>query len=120
MESTPMQALSDIIMLDLTHMLSGPYGAMLLTDLGVQAIKVEPPGKGEGTRAFQANDPNNSLNGMGSYYLTLNRSKKSICIDLKNESGLELFYELVRKADIVFDNFSAGVTKRLKVDHETL
>ncbi len=115
-----MQALSDIIMLDLTHMLSGPYGAMLLTDLGVQAIKVEPPGKGEGTRALQANDPNNSLNGMGSYYLTLNRSKKSICIDLKNESGLELFYELVRKADIVFDNFSAGVTKRLKVDHETL
>ena len=60
-----MKALEDIVMLDLTHMLSGPYGAMLLTDLGVQTIKVEQPGRGEGTRALQAKDPKNSLNGMG-------------------------------------------------------
>ncbi len=115
-----MQALSDLVMLDLTHMLSGPYGAMMLTDLGVQAIKIEPPGRGEGTRSLQATDPNNSLNGMGSYFLTLNRSKKSVCLDLKNEEGLALFYELVKKADIVMDNFSAGVTERLKIDHKTL
>ena len=115
-----MQALSDVVMLDLTHMLSGPYGAMILTDLGVQAIKIEPPGRGEGTRSLQAKDPKNSLKGMGSYYLTLNRSKKSVCIDLKSEAGLKVFYELVKKADIVFDNFSAGVTTRLKIDHETL
>ena len=115
-----MQALSDVVMLDLTHMLSGPYGAMILTDLGVQAIKIEPPGRGEGTRALQAKDPKNSLKGMGSYFLTLNRSKKSVCIDLKSEAGLKVFYELVKKADIVFDNFSAGVTTRLKIDHETL
>lgn len=115
-----MQALSDVVMLDLTHMLSGPYGAMILTDLGAQTIKIEPPGRGEGTRALQANDPKNSLNGMGSYFLTLNRSKKSVCIDLKSEAGLKVFYELVKKADIVFDNFSAGVTTRLKIDHETL
>lgn len=72
-----MQALSDVVMLDLTHMLSGPYGAMILTDLGAQTIKIEPPGRGEGTRGLQANDPKNSLNGMGSYFLTLNRSKRA-------------------------------------------
>lgn len=115
-----MKALSNIMMLDLTHMLSGPYGAMILTDLGAQTIKIEPPGRGEGTRALQANDSKNSLNGMGSYFLTLNRGKKSVSLDLKSDDGLRVFYDLVRKADVVFDNFSAGVTKRLKVDHETL
>lgn len=115
-----MKALSDVVMLDLTHMLSGPYGAMMLTDLGVQAIKIEPPGKGEGTRALQAKDPKNSRHGMGSYFYTLNRSKKSVALDLKSEEGLKVFYELVKKADIVIDNFSAGVTGRLKIDHDTL
>lgn len=115
-----MKALEDVVMLDLTHMLSGPYGAMLLTDLGVQTIKVEPPGRGEGTRALQAKDPKNSLHGMGSYFLTLNRGKKSVCLDLKNEGGLAVFYELVKKADIVMSNFSAGVPERLKIDHASL
>ncbi|MDC0074292.1 CoA transferase [Alphaproteobacteria bacterium] len=115
-----MKALEDVVMLDLTHMLSGPYGAMLLTDLGAQAIKIEPPIKGEGTRALQAKDPKNSLHGMGSYYLTLNRNKKSVCIDLKTDEGLKVFYKLVEKADIVFNNFSAGVPERLKIDYETL
>lgn len=115
-----MKALEDIVLIDLTHMLSGPYGAMLLTDLGAQTIKVEPPGKGEGTRALQAKDPKNSMHGMGSYFLTLNRGKKSVCIDLKGEEGLALFYELVKKADVVMNNFSAGVPERLKIDHKSL
>ena len=111
-----MKALEDIVLLDLTHMLSGPYGAMLLTDLGAQTIKVEPPGRGEGTRALQAKDPKNSMHGMGSYFLTLNRGKKSVCIDLKSDGGREVFYELVKKADVVLSNFSAGVPERLKID----
>ncbi len=115
-----MKALEDVVLLDLTHMLSGPYGAMLLTDLGAQTIKVEPPGRGEGTRALQARDPKNSLNGMGSYFLTLNRGKKSVCIDLKSEAGLAVFYELVKKADVVISNFSAGVPERLKIDYANL
>jgi len=115
-----MKALEDVVMLDLTHMLSGPYGAMLLTDLGAQTIKIEPPGKGEGTRALQAKDPKNSLHGMGSYYLTLNRNKKSVAIDLKSAEGLQLFYELVKKADIVMSNFSSGVPERLKIDYASL
>ncbi|MCZ6604653.1 MAG: CoA transferase [Alphaproteobacteria bacterium] len=115
-----MKALSDLVMLDLTHMLSGPYGTMLLSDLGVQTIKVERPGTGEGTRPLLAKDPKNSLNGMGAYFLTLNRNKKSVCIDLRQDEGRELFYRMAEKADIVFDNFSAGVTGRLKIDHAHL
>lgn len=115
-----MRALEGITILDLTHMLSGPYGTMLLADLGATTIKVEPPGTGEGTRKLLATDVANSLNGMGAYFLTLARNKKSVCIDLKSEKGLELFYGLVRNADIVMDNFSAGVTQRLKIHHEAL
>src|SRR5699024_5647710 len=103
-----------------THMLSGPYGTMLLSDMGATTIKVEPPGRGEGTRKLLASDPEYSRNGLGAYFLTLNRNKKSVCIDLKSERGLELFYDLVRHADVVFDNFSAGVPDRLKIGHSDL
>ena len=115
-----MKALSDIVVLDLTHMLSGPYGTMLLADLGAQTIKIEPPVTGEGTRKLLANDPENSMHGMGAYFLTLNRNKRSICIDLKTEEGRKLVHKLVEKADVVFDNFSRGVTARLGLDHTTL
>ena len=115
-----MNALSDLIVIDLTHMLSGPFGAMLLADLGARTIKVEPPGRGELTRGLLAKDPKHSLNGMGAYFLTLNRNKESVCIDLKSEAGLALFYELVKKADIVISNFSPGVTARLKIDYAAL
>jgi CoA:oxalate CoA-transferase len=115
-----MKALDGITILDLTHMLSGPYGTMLLADLGATTIKVEPPGRGEATRKLLATDAENSLDGMGAYFLTLARNKQSICIELKSEEGLALFYDLVRKADVVFDNFSAGVTERLKIDHARL
>jgi len=111
--------LEGIRVLDLTHMLSGPYGTMILADLGAETIKVEPL-RGEGTRALLATDPVNSIDGMGAYFITLNRNKKSICIDLKSEQGLALFYELVRSVDVVFDNFSAGVTRKLKIDYEHL
>lgn len=112
--------LSGLVVLDLTHMLSGPYGTMTLSDLGARTIKVEPPGKGEGTRQLLADTPAYSRDGMGAYFLTLNRGKESVALDLKSEEGLQVFYDLVRHADIVFDNFSAGVTKRLGIDHETL
>jgi CoA:oxalate CoA-transferase len=113
------KALTDIRVLDLTHMLSGPYGAMILADLGADTIKVEPL-FGEGTRKLLANDPKNSIDGMGAYFLTLNRNKKSIAIDLKNEQGLQVFYDLVRESDVVISNFGAGVPERLKIDYENL
>ena len=112
--------LEGIKMLDLTHMLSGPYGAMIIADLGADTVKVEPPNTGEGTRRLLEKDPNNSIDGMGAYFFTLNRNKRSITLDLKSDDGLSQFYELVKAADIVMNNFSAGVTKKLKIDYETL
>lgn len=115
-----MTSLHGVVVLDLTHMLSGPYGAMLLTDLGARTIKIEPPGVGEGTRQLLAGSKEYSRQGMGAYFITLNRGKESVCIDLKSEAGRAVFYDLVRKADVVFDNFSVGVTKRLEIDHAKL
>lgn len=111
--------LSDVRILDLTHMLSGPYGGMILADLGAETIKVEPLA-GEGTRKLLATDPVNSVEGMGAYFLTLNRNKKSIAIDLKDPDGLKLFYQLVEQSDIVLSNFGPGVPERLKIDFDTL
>ena len=117
MKQLPLQGL---MVLDLTHMLSGPYGTMVLTDLGARTIKVEPPGAGEGTRQLLAGSAEYSRDGMGAYFLTLNRGKESVALDLKQEQGLAVFHDLVRHADIVFDNFGAGVTQRLRIDHSSL
>ncbi len=111
--------LDGLRVLDLTHMLSGPYGAMILADLGADTIKVEPL-RGEGTRKLLATDPANSLEGMGAYFLTLNRNKQSVAIDLKSDAGRDQFYRLVAKSDIVISNFGAGVPERLGIDFEAL
>lgn len=111
--------LAGIRVLDLTHMLSGPYCGMILADLGAETIKIEPL-QGEGTRKLLATDPENSLDGMGAYYITLNRNKQSVCIDLKSDDGKETFYQLVEKADVVLNNFGAGVPERLGIDYNTL
>ncbi len=111
--------LQDVRVLDLTHMLAGPYAGMILADLGAQTIKVEPLA-GEGTRKLLAQDPENSLDGMGAYYLTLNRNKQSVAIDLKSVAGMALFHRLVAVSDIVISNFSVGVPERLGLDYESL
>jgi crotonobetainyl-CoA:carnitine CoA-transferase CaiB-like acyl-CoA transferase len=115
-----MRPLDNVIILDFTHMLSGPYGTMLLADLGARTIKIEPVKTGEGTRKLLAKDPDHSIEGMGAYVLTLARNKQSVAVDLKTEEGRALVYDLVRKADIVVDNYSRGVTGRLGIDHATL
>ncbi|MDG2500816.1 MAG: CoA transferase [Porticoccaceae bacterium] len=113
------QALTGVRILDLTHMLSGPYGSMILADLGAETIKVEPC-HGEGTRKLLASDPNNSLEGMGAYFITLNRNKKSVAVDLKTAQGLAVFKGLVAEVDIVISNFGAGVPERLGIDYSSL
>ncbi len=114
------RALASLVVLDLTHMLSGPYGAMILADLGARTIKIEPPGTGEGARQLLAGDSRYSRENMGAYFLTLNRGKESVALDLKTDAGRNVFYDLVKHADVVFDNFSVGVTQRLGIDHRTL
>lgn len=115
-----MKALTGLRLLDLTHILSGPYAGMILADLGAEAIKIEPPERGESTRRLLEYDPDHSWHGMGAYFLSVNRNKKSITLNLKTTEGLALFYQLVKTADIVLDNFSPGVTDRLKISYAHL
>jgi crotonobetainyl-CoA:carnitine CoA-transferase CaiB-like acyl-CoA transferase len=112
--------LSSLLVLDLTHLLSGPYAAMMLADLGARTIKIEPLGRGEQTRRLLEGDPLYSVDGDGAYHLTLNRNKESVAIDLKSVEGRTVFFELVKHADVVLDNFGVGVTKRLGIDHACL
>ena len=115
-----MKPLEGIKVLDLTHMLAGPYAGMVLADLGADVVKVEPLGTGEMTRGLLSDDPNNSFKGFGAYFLTLNRNKKSVSLDLKDAQGLDVFYDLVKSTDVVLNNFSAGVVKKLKIDFDHL
>ena len=115
-----MKALSDIRLLELTHMVSGPYAGMLLADLGAETIKIEPPGGGEITRGLMTEDPRFEVNGMGPYFLSLNRNKKSVTLDLKSAEGLAIFYDLVRVSDVVLNNYRVGVVERLRVDYAQL
>ena len=115
-----MKPLEGIKVLDLTHMLAGPYAGMVLADLGADVVKVEPLGTGEMTRGLLSDDPNNSFKGFGAYFLTLNRNKKSVYLDLKHVQGLQVFYDLVKSTDVVLNNFSAGVVKKLKIDYDHL
>ncbi|MCK9356633.1 MAG: CoA transferase [Dehalococcoidia bacterium] len=115
-----MGALSGLRIVDLTAMLSGPYGAMLLADLGAEVIKIERPGAGDQARTMQLNKPQYCHQGMSSYFLTAGRNKKSVALDLQEEEGRQVFYDLVRVSDVVFDNFRPGVLERLGADYETL
>ena len=115
-----MKPLNGIKVIDLTHMLAGPYAGMVIADLGAEVVKIEPLVTGEMTRGLLKTDPNYSYKEFGAYFLTLNRNKKSVSLDLKSEMGLEIFYELVKSADVVLNNFSAGVVKKLKIDFESL
>ncbi|MBW2092765.1 MAG: CoA transferase [Deltaproteobacteria bacterium] len=107
--------LSGVRILDLTRMLAGPYGTMLLADMGAETIKIEDH-SGDYTRL----GVQTSLGGMGAYFLAINRNKKSVVLDLKHPRGLELFYEMVKVSDVVMDNMRPQALKRLKVDYEDL
>ena len=115
-----MKPVNGIKVIDLTHMLAGPYAGMVIADLGGDVVKVEPLRTGEMTRGLLKSDPNYSFKDFGAYFLTLNRNKKSVSLDLKTDQGLQVFYDLVKSADVVLNNFSAGVVKKLKIDFDSL
>ena len=115
-----MKPLNGIKVIDLTHMLAGPYAGMVIADLGAEVVKVEPLSPGEMTRGLLQSDPNYSFKDFGAYFLTLNRNKKSVSLDLKSDQGLNVFYDLVKSADVVLNNFSAGVVNKLKIDFDSL
>jgi CoA:oxalate CoA-transferase len=109
--------LGGVRILDLSRMLAGPYGSMLLGDLGAEVIKIEEPGTGDFTRTSAAEA---SLRGISAYFLSINRSKKSITLNLKEKKGREVFYEMVKKADVVYDNFRPSTLEKLECTYEDL
>src|SRR5216117_2410194 len=91
-------------------MLAGPYGSMLLADMGAEVIKIEDPDGGDPMRVM---GPPFLPDGESAYFLAINRNKKSVALDLAREAGREVFYDLVRQADVVWENFRPGVMERL-------
>ncbi|MGG1677359.1 CaiB/BaiF CoA transferase family protein [Neobacillus sp. NRS-1170] len=111
-----MQALDGIKVLDLSRTLAGPYCSMLLGDMGADIIKVEQPGKGDESRRFTPP----AWNGESCYYLSSNRNKRSITIDLKSAEGREIIYELARNSDVLLENFRTGALDKLGLGYERL
>ncbi|SEM19447.1 CoA:oxalate CoA-transferase [Mesobacillus persicus] len=110
-----MQPLKGIKVVDLTRILSGPYCTMTLADLGAEVIKIETP-QGDDTR--QWGPP--FIEGESAYYLSINRNKKSMVLNLKEDKGKEIFFKLIKDADIVVENFRPGTLKKLGIDYEVL
>ncbi len=108
----PTGPLSDVTVIDLTRALAGPHAAMMLGDLGARVIKIETPGTGDDTRGW--GPPFVGPDGdISTYFLSCNRNKQSITLDLKSEHGRAALTELVRRADVLLENFRSGVLDRL-------
>ncbi len=107
--------LGDIKIIDLTTFLSGPYCTMILADMGADVIKIETPEKGCGTRQTPP-----FINGESAYFMSLNRGKRSLTLNLKSKAGKKIFLQLVAAADVLVENFRPGVMKRLGFDYPTI
>ena len=101
--------------LELTSTVSGPFAGMMLADQGAEVIKIEPPGIGDLARFMGT-----IKDGMGAMFSTLNRNKKCICLDFKNEEDLSVLMQLVSTADVLIENYRPGIVKKLGIDYETL
>jgi CoA:oxalate CoA-transferase len=116
MESEYMEkALQGVRVLDLTRVLAGPYCSMVLGDLGADIIKIENPEGGDDSRGFGP-----FVNGESVYFISLNRNKKSLSLNLKTEEGKEIFRKLVKEADIVVENYRPGTMEKLGLGYEEL
>ena len=100
--------LSGITVIDLTRVLAGPFCTLLLADLGARVIKVEQPGKGDDSRAYGP-----FINGKSAYFVSQNRGKESIALDLKAAGDVAILHRLLRKADVLVENFRPGTMDRL-------
>lgn len=111
-----MKPLAGIRVLDLSRVLAGPFCTMNLGDMGAEVIKIEEPGAGDDTRAFAPP----LVNGVSTYYLSINRNKKSVAINLKQPAGLALVKRLAAGSDVVVENFRPGVAQRLGLGPQDL
>ena len=107
--------LSDVIVLDLTWVLAGPFASMTLCDLGAQVIKLERPPFGDVARTTIPHVDSES-----GYFFSVNRGKKSVCLDLKKPAGKDVFLRLAEKADVVMENFTPGTMESLGLGYDVL
>ncbi len=107
--------LENLKVLDLTRVLSGPYCGMNLADLGADVLKIEMPGKGDDARAFGPH-----INGESTYFMSLNRNKRSLTLNLKTEDGKAILRKLVKDADILVENYKPGTMTKLGLGYEEL
>jgi crotonobetainyl-CoA:carnitine CoA-transferase CaiB-like acyl-CoA transferase len=112
-----MSLFEGVRVLDLSRMLAGPYGSMLLADMGAEVIKVEEPDGGDPMRVM---GPPFLAGGESAYFLSINRNKKSVVLDLTRPAGRDVFLELAGHADVVWENFRPGVMERLGLSHAAL
>jgi len=110
--SLPLEA---IRVLDLTRALSGPFCSMILGDLGADVIKVEPAPEGEMIRAWGP-----FHEGIGVFYLSVNRNKRSLAVDFRDPKGLELLRRIASQVDVLVENFKPGTTQRMGIDYDSL
>ena len=118
----PLGALDGLLVLDLTQMLAGPYASAMLADQGARVIKIEPPG-GDMTREagpHLAGALPASEGGFGAYFGSVNRNKESLVLDMKHPAGKATLLRLVREADVLIENYRAGVMDRLGLGYEVL
>jgi crotonobetainyl-CoA:carnitine CoA-transferase CaiB-like acyl-CoA transferase len=109
--------LAGLRVVDFTRVLAGPFATQILGDLGAQVIKIENPEGGDDTRSIR---PNPALGGESAFFMSLNRSKQSVAIDLKSEAGREIVLELIGTADILVENFTGAVMRRFALDYASL
>ena len=114
-----MNALEGLKVVDLTTIVSGPYAAAILADLGADVIKVEPPG-GENARKFDGGDPRLMMGSLTPHVMNLQRNKRGMVVDLRSDGGKRTLADLARWADVVMDNYRPGVAERLGVDYPSL
>lgn len=107
--------LAGLIVVDLTRVLAGPFCTMLLADLGARVIKVEPPGVGDDSRAFGP-----FVNGKSAYFMSINRAKESIALDLKAPADRAIFEDLLARADVLIENYRGGTMEKLGYGWEVL
>ena len=108
-------ALEGVTVLDLTRVLAGPFASMMMADMGANVIKIEETGKGADERQMGP-----FLNGESAYYMNLNRNKKGMTLNLKSPKGKQIFKDLVKKADVVLENYRPGTMEKLGLGYETL
>lgn len=107
-----MSALTNVKILDMTRVLSGPFCTAMLADMGAEVIKVEHPMGGDGAR-----EPSAAVNGESLYFMSLNRGKKGITLNLKEEKGREILKSLIKKSDVIVENFRPGVMAKLGLSY---